>query len=80
MAELVPDHWRHQEESNVSKCCHQAKRLKRGPVTDILLWADCYASIVSVLVEKYPHRAQGFMAYLQTILKAHFRVMLGSHI
>ena len=39
-------------------------------MTDILLWADCYATMVSVLVEKYPCMAQGFMAYLRTILKA----------
>ena len=44
---------------------------QRGPVTDILLWADCYATMVSVLVEKYPCKAQGFMVYLRTILKAH---------
>lgn len=71
MADLVPDSWRLQEDTNMSKCCHQAKRPRRGPVTDILLWADCYATMVSVLVEKHPHKAHGFMAYLRTILKAH---------
>lgn len=71
MSELVPDAWRLQEDGDNAKCCHQAKRPRRGPVTEILLWADCYATLVAVLVERFPEKAAGFMAYLRTILKAH---------
>ena len=70
MVELVPDSWRLQDDSDTSKCCHQSKRLRRGPVTDILLWIDCYATMVAVLVEKYPLKAAGFLSYMRTILKA----------
>lgn len=70
MSELVPDTWRVQDDSEGSKCCHLSKRLRRGPVTDILLWVDCYTTMVSVLIEKFPLKAVGFLAYLRTILKA----------
>ncbi len=40
MAELLQDSWRLQEDS---KCCHQKRVPKRGPVTDILLWLDSYS-------------------------------------
>ena len=70
MAELISDSWRLQEESEGVGCCHHSKRPKRGPVSDIVLWTDCYATLVSVLVEKYPGKAAGFLAYLKTILKA----------
>ena len=69
MAELVPDTWRFHEEE--SKCCHQNKRPKRGPVTDILLWVECYASMVAVLAPKYPMKVAGLMAYQKTIVRAH---------
>lgn len=71
MADLVPESWRLQEESENGKCCHQHKRPRRGPVTDILLWVDCYATLVGVLVEQFPNKAGEFMAYLRTILRAH---------
>jgi len=70
MAELVPDSWRFQEEEQ-SKCCHQNKRLRRGPVTDILLWVECYASLVEVLSSCFPQKTSELMTYLKTIVKAH---------
>ena len=70
MAELVPDSWRFQEEEQ-NKCCHQNKRLRRGPVTDILLWVECYASLVEVLSSCFPQKTSELMTYLKTIVKAH---------
>ena len=74
MVELVPDSWRYQEEE--AKCCHQPKRQRRGPVTDILLWVECYASLVEVLCTGHPDKVPEFMAYQRTIVKAH-RTFLG---
>ena len=74
MVELVPDSWRYQEEE--AKCCHQPKRQRRGPVTDILLWVECYVSLVEVLCTGHPDKVPEFMAYQQTIVKAH-RTFLG---
>lgn len=69
MAELVPDSWRYQEEES-NKCCHQSKRQQRGPVSDILLWVECYASLVEILCTGYPDKTPGFMAYQRTIVRA----------
>ena len=61
MSELVPDMWRLQKEDD-NKCCHQPRRIsKRGPVTDILLWIECYSILVGVLTTKYPMFAPDFM-------------------
>jgi len=71
MIELVSHSWRLQEDADRAdgaKCCHQPKRLKRGPVTDILLWADCYAAMVAVLVEKFSDKAAEFFIYMKTIV------------
>ena len=70
MAELVPDNWRFQEEEQ-NKYCHQTKRLRRGPVTDILLWIECYASMVAVLSSGFLQKTPELMAYLKTIVRAH---------
>ena len=70
MVDLIPDSWRLQEEEP-SKCCHQSKRQRRGPVTDILLWVECYATMVEVLATKYPSKMPGLMSYQRTIVRAH---------
>ena len=70
MAELVPDTWRFQDDDQ-DKCCHQAKWQRRGPVTDILLWVECYSSLVGVLASKFPTKVPELMAYLKTIVHAH---------
>ena len=78
MAELVQDSWRFQEEEqnkychqNTCKYCHQTKRLRRGPITDILLWIECYTSMVAVLSSGFPQKTPELMAYLKTIARAH---------
>ena len=70
MAELVPDTWRYEEEG--SKCCHQSRRTsRRAPVTDILLWLECYASMAALLATRYPNKAAELVAYQRTIFCAH---------
>ena len=69
MAELLPESWQAVEET--LSCCHQSgRRLKRAPVTDILTWLDCYATLVAVLCTVYAQFSPEFMAYQKTILKA----------
>ena len=43
---------------------------RHGPVTDILVWVDCYASLVSVLSVEYPTKTPEFMAYQKIIVYA----------
>ena len=63
MAELLPEYWGAEEPE--SPCCsiHTSKSSQRSPVTDILVWLDCYASLVSVLCSVHPHKFSHFMAY-----------------
>lgn len=68
MSELVQDAWQFHEEEPGS-CCH-AKRRRRGPVSDILVWVDCYSSLVAVLSAHHPDKTPQFMAYLKTIVYA----------
>ena len=46
-------------------------RRKKGPITDILLWVQCFASLASVLASAYPSKTQELMAYLATIVRYH---------
>ena len=55
MGELVPDGWQFQEEEQ-GKCCQQAKRPRQGPVTDILLWVECFFFHGSYLGDQLPQQ------------------------
>jgi hypothetical protein len=68
MTELLPDTWRLQEED--TGCCHQRCGLRKGPITDILVWVECYSSLITVLAKKHPGKTSEFMAYMNTIIKA----------
>ena len=69
MSELIPDSWRFSEEE--TKCCHAPRRSsKRGPITNILLWLDCYSTMASVLISKFSDKAQELWAYQRTIIVA----------
>lgn len=68
MSGLVPDTWCWQEEDE-TKCCHKPHHTpRRGPVTDILLWVECYATLVSVLTTRFPDKAPELMAYMRAIV------------
>lgn len=44
----------------------------RGPVTDILLWIECYSTLVAVLSSHFPTKVPQLMPYQKTIIvKAH---------
>ena len=76
MAELLPEYWGADEPE--SHCCSNqlSKPSRRGPVKDILVWLDCYASLVSVLCSAHPLKFHHFMAYQRTIIRAH-RMFVG---
>ena len=67
MSELLPDTWNIQEEER--GCCSR-RTTRRGPVTDILVWLECFAALVAVLSMKYPDKVTHFMTYQRTIIKA----------
>ncbi len=67
-AELLPDAW-HQEDELSSSCC-RATRPRRGLLTDITIWTECFATLAAVLTTHYPVYAPQFLAYLRTIVRA----------
>ena len=67
MYELLPEMWRI-EELHDSSC--RSSRPRRGLITDISLWTECYASLVAILTTKFPEKALQFMCYLRTIVRA----------
>ena len=46
------------------------RRPHRLPVTDILLWLECFSMIASVLRMEFPDKAAEFWAYQTSIIKA----------
>ena len=72
MSELVPDSWRLMDDDAGTKCCHLPRRVsRRMPVTDIMLWLECYSTLVTVLSTQYPDKSVEFWVYQSTILRAH---------
>ena len=72
MSELLPDTWemgRVQEEQGLH-CCHSAKVVRRGPVTNLLLWLEGYAVLVAVLSSAYSTYVPDLMAYQRRIIWA----------
>lgn len=71
MAELVPETWQLGQEDKEECCRHQTQKLqRRGTVSSILLWVECYATLVSILSSRYAEYTGEFMAYQQTIIRA----------
>ena len=68
MADLLPEAW--PEESAAADAGHQHRRARRPPVTDILTWLECYASMAAVLSTRYPGKISEFWAYQISILRA----------
>ena len=69
ISELIPESWKLEDE--VSSCCQHTRASRRGPVTDILLWIECYSTLVSVLASRFPTKVPQLMSYQKTIVKAH---------
>ena len=66
IGELLPESWRVETEGT---CCH-TKRPRRGFVTDINVWTECFATMAAILSSAFPLKAPHFFAYLRTITKA----------
>ncbi len=69
MADLIQGNWSTQDDED-QKCCHRRQQ-RKGPVTDILVWVECFASLVTMLATRYPGKTPQLMAYQRTIVKAH---------
>ncbi len=75
MADLLPEAWLSEvtePEGASGKCCGASilPKRRRAPVTDILTWAQCFASLVGVLSTRYPQHVPSLMAYQAIIIKS----------
>ena len=68
MRELMPETWLRDEEESTRNTLSLPRR-RTAPVTDILQWLQCFAGMVGVLSQKYPHMVPELMAYQATIVK-----------
>ena len=73
MAELLSENYDYLDEAESPCCSHSTRSSRRFPVTNIIVWLDCYASLVSVLCSAYPDKVGQFMMYQKTIILAHRR-------
>jgi len=69
MSELLSEAWSTVEEE--SKCCHQRRPSRRAPISNILVWVECYSYMVAILASRYPDKTAQLMAYQRTIVHAH---------
>lgn len=69
MVDLLPEQWQG-EENQEGGCCSLKKPPRKKPITDILLWLECFSTLVAVLSTAYPEKTAHFMAYQQTIIQA----------
>ena len=68
MHELLPEAW---DVEVPHGCCPGSRRqLRRAPVQDILLWTECFSSLVAILGSAYPQHIADFMAYQRCIVRA----------
>ena len=70
MAELLLENYDYADEA---ECSHSARSARRSPVANIIVWLDCYASLMSVLCSAYPEKFGQFILYQKTIFLAHCR-------
>ena len=67
MYELLPEMW---VSDNQDAAPSRRKVPRRAPVTDILVWTECFALMVAVLAERFPSKAPQLWAYLRRIMHA----------
>ena len=68
MRDLMPESWMREEEEATKPILTMPRR-KLAPVTDVLLWLQCYAALVGVLSKGYPTMVPEFMSYQAMIIK-----------
>ena len=72
MSELRPESRLLDEEAD-EKSVAALFKTKKKPITDILIWVQCFASYVAVLAQSFPAHTPQFMPYLATIVRCHHR-------
>ena len=67
MSEMLPETWVPESQDTLGG----PRRIsRRGPITDILVWVECFSLMAAVLAEKFPAKAPQLWAYLRRIVHA----------
>ena len=66
-SEMLPETWWPDTQEGTPASRRQSRR---SPVTDILVWAECFALMATVLAEKFPAKSLQLWAYLRRIVHA----------
>ena len=66
---MLPEAW-WPETQDTSTCSLSRRPSRRSPVTDILVWVECYSMMAAVLAGKYPDKAPQLLAYRRRIVHA----------
>ncbi len=70
MSELLPEVWMSEEEElPMFRSVLMMPKKRAGPVTDIMLWAQCFASYVAILASKFPSATPELLSYMAMIIK-----------
>ena len=69
MAELKQETWLFDDQA-ADKSVISLFRRRKEPVSDILVWVQCYATMVAFLSEKYPQHVPHLMWYLVDIVRS----------
>jgi hypothetical protein len=48
----------------------EVSQARQKPISDILVWVQCFARYAAVMAQKYPASAPGFMSHMLVVLKA----------
>ena len=74
MYELLPESWLVAEGNDSEGGGHEKllalfPKRRRAPVTDVLVWVQCFSAMVGALSTTYPDKVPEFMAYQALIVK-----------
>ena len=74
MYELLPESWLAADGSDIEgggqeKLLALFPKRRRAPVTDVLVWVQCFSAMVGALSTVYPDKVPEFMAYQALIVK-----------
>ena len=68
MYDMLPTSWRVGSEAAAS--LSKGKHLRREPIKDIQVWAECYSVYAAILSAAYPKKAPHRFTYMRTIVRA----------
>ena len=67
MSEMLPETWLPEQYEEESTPCRPSQST---PVTDILVWTECFSLMAAVLAESFPDKAPQLLVYLRRTVHA----------